>query len=253
MICEAERKLVGAGWSGLLTARPEEMKGPRGEDIGISGQKIVDILQRLRRLIFIVLLLLRGKSGSSSPPDQRSHGDERKLSHLFSQISFETWESVSSFCPEEPSAKQSFTLRCREGLLPPVGPSTDSSTNPKNSLQTPLSPLTPSPLKTSTAFILIRSESWKCFLTSESLKNVRFRRRIFTLQPSRLSLAFGFVSGGAARHLDIQAASLQYWCFPSVRTIMKNDPVTTSVCSQMTELDGWRGSFPNRNTRFRCC
>lgn len=30
-----------------FNGRPEEMKGPRREDIGISRQKMVDILERL--------------------------------------------------------------------------------------------------------------------------------------------------------------------------------------------------------------
>lgn len=55
VICEAERKLVRAGRSSLLTALPKEMKGLCKEDIERSRQKIVDILERLERLMFIVV------------------------------------------------------------------------------------------------------------------------------------------------------------------------------------------------------
>lgn len=63
VICEAERKLVRAGWRLPFNSetrgnegRKKREKASRKEDIGISRQKIVDIPERLILLIFIVLM-----------------------------------------------------------------------------------------------------------------------------------------------------------------------------------------------------
>lgn len=57
VICEAERKLVRAGWSCLFNSVPKEMKALCTGLLEISSQKIVDILERpisLRLIVFIL-------------------------------------------------------------------------------------------------------------------------------------------------------------------------------------------------------
>lgn len=81
VICEAERKLAGAGWSSLLTAEPRKWKARTKRIYWISWQKIVDSLERLIWSRFIVVvkgifLLLRP-----------TEGDTLKLQHLCSHNS----------------------------------------------------------------------------------------------------------------------------------------------------------------------